>query len=287
MPPARGRALEYAKDMHHFRSLRYDEVQRLLYREDEIVPLEPKALETLHALILRRGQVVEKAELMRLVWPDTVVEDVGLARNISLLRKALGPEAGACIETIPKRGYRFVTDDPPVTPAVSERSGPGWTTRWMAVAGVLAGLACLVYWQFYRPSRFLAGGGRVANLAMVPLENLSPEWESVAMARGLSETLVVELARLDSVHVVSPGTVRRYQWVGISPAMMGRLLGLDVLVEGTVQRSGGRVTVSVRLVDVHSGKLIWAENFDRASPQAEMARAIAGQIGAVLARAGG
>lgn len=275
--------------MHEFGKFRYDEEQRLLFRDGVLLPLEPKALETLRALIVRRGQVVEKAELMRLVWPDTVVEDVGLARNISLLRKALGEEAGAYIETIPKRGYRFVAEAVPLPAAVS--AGADWR-RWLLAAGLLAGLAGLVYWQFYRPSRFLAQGDRFASLAVVPMESLSPEWESVALARGLSETLVVELAKLEGVHVVSPGTVRRYQWVGISTSLMGRLLGLDVLVEGAVQRVGGRVNVAARLVDVHSGKLIWAENFDRPAPevagaQAEMARAIAAQIGARLARAGG
>lgn len=275
--------------MHEFGKFRYDEEQRLLFRDGVLLPLEPKALETLRALIVRRGQVVEKAELMRLVWPDTVVEDVGLARNISLLRKALGEEAGAYIETIPKRGYRFVAEAVPLPAAVS--AGADWR-RWLLAAGLLAGLAGLVYWQFYRPSRFLAQGDRFASLAVVPMESLSPEWESVALARGLSETLVVELAKLEGVHVVSPGTVRRYQWVGISTSLMGRLLGLDVLVEGAVQRVGGRVNVAARLVDVHSGKLIWAENFDRPAPevagaQAEMTRAIAAQIGARLARAGG
>lgn len=275
--------------MYKFRQFRYDEEQRLLFRDGELCPLEPKALDTLHALIVRRGQIVEKAELMRAVWPDTVVEDVGLARNISILRKTLGEEAGACIETIPKRGYRFVAEVEPAVPVVA--AGPRWG-RWLVMAGLLAGLMGLIYWQFYQPSRFLAGGDRLASLAVVPLENLSPEWESAALARGLSETLVVELTKLERVHVVSPGTVRRYQWLGISTAMMGRLLGLDVLVEGAVQRVGGRVTISARLVDVHSGKLIWAEILERpaleaASAQSEIARAIAAQIGARLARSGG
>lgn len=282
--------------MYEFHQFRYDEEQRLLFRDGVLCPLEPKALETLHALIARHGQVVEKAELMRLVWPDTVVEDVGLARNISLLRKALGEEAGACIETIPKRGYRFVVVEtaapplaaPPVAAPPVARARPVWP-RWLAAVGLLAALACLVYWQFYRPSRFLGGGQRLASLAVIPLETLSPEWESVALARGLSERLVVELAKPEKTYVVSPGTVRRYQWVGISPAMMGRMLGLDVLVEGAVQRAGGRVNVSARLVDVHSGTMIWAENFDRpsegaAEAQTEMARLIAAQIGARLAR---
>jgi DNA-binding winged helix-turn-helix (wHTH) protein len=97
-----------------FGPFRYDPEQRLLFRAGAIVPLVPKAIDTLHVLLERHGRVVEKHELMQLVWPDTVVEEVGLARNISLLRKALGDEGdpNEYIETIPRRGYRFVA---PVT----------------------------------------------------------------------------------------------------------------------------------------------------------------------------
>jgi len=93
-----------------FGPFRYDWEQRLLFREGETVPLAPKVGETLRVLLERRGTVVGKAELMRAVWPDTRVEDIGLARNISQLRKALGDESesGRYIETLPKRGYRFV-----------------------------------------------------------------------------------------------------------------------------------------------------------------------------------
>ncbi|MGB7721535.1 MAG: transcriptional regulator, partial [Bryobacteraceae bacterium] len=94
-----------ASSAYTFGPFHYDAEQRLLFRQDEVVPLVPKAIDTLHVLLDRRGRVVEKAELMKLVWPDTTVEDVGLARNISLLRKALDDESGQYIETIPRRGY--------------------------------------------------------------------------------------------------------------------------------------------------------------------------------------
>ena len=101
----------------------------MLFRQGEVVPLVPKAIDTLHVLLERRGRVVEKAELMKLVWPDTTVEDVGLARNISLLRKALDDESGQYIETIPRRGYRFAAEAPRGAggrgPGARETSG-GW-----------------------------------------------------------------------------------------------------------------------------------------------------------------
>jgi adenylate cyclase len=78
----------------------------------------------------------------------------------------------------------------------------------------------------------------------------------------LSELLVVELSKLDGVQVVSPSTVRRHQRFGISMGLMGRLLGLDVLVEGTVKRAGDRVRVTSRLVDVHTGKIVWSDSVE-------------------------
>src|SRR5512144_1753357 len=98
---------ERAGGTYEFGPFRYDANQRLLFREGEIVPLAPKSLEMLQALLERRGMVVGKAELMKLVWPDTFVEEVGLARNISLLRKVLEDEseANTYIETVPRRGY--------------------------------------------------------------------------------------------------------------------------------------------------------------------------------------
>jgi DNA-binding winged helix-turn-helix (wHTH) protein len=103
-----------ASPVYAFGPFHYDAEQRLLFRQGEVVPLVPKAIDTLHVLLERRGRVVEKADLMKLVWPDTTVEDVGLARNISLLRKALDDESGQYIETIPRRGYRFAAEAPGV-----------------------------------------------------------------------------------------------------------------------------------------------------------------------------
>jgi len=264
----------------------YDSAQRLLYREGELLPLAPKATDTLHALLERSGQVVEKDELMRLVWPDCVVEEVGLARNISLLRKALGDDAQTFIETIPKRGYRFAA---PVSPPTSKtRTGLG---HWipLALATVLLTLGVVVYWQFYRPSRYLPPSGGLANLAVVPFECLSPDLEREAYGRRLSDALVAEISKLDSVQLISPSTVRRYQRFGIPTALMARMLFLHVVLEGTVETLGNQIRVSVHLTDVHSGKLVWAEtyyastgNTDPVEP--EIVQALAAQVGRRLSR---
>jgi DNA-binding winged helix-turn-helix (wHTH) protein len=228
-----------------FGPFRYDPEQRLLFRDGAMVPLVPKAIDTLHVLLERQGRVVEKHELMALVWPDAVVEEVGLARNISLVRKALSDEGDSneYIETIPRRGYRFVA---PVTESDGGRKAGGPTNDvgtpprptkkkwwiWAAGAAAAVAMAALVYWQFYQPSRFLPGGGTYASLAVVPFEYLGPEPDGAGIPQGLNELMVADLSKLDHLYVIAPSTVRRHQRFGISMGLMGRLLGLDVLVEG-------------------------------------------------------
>jgi DNA-binding winged helix-turn-helix (wHTH) protein len=96
----------------HFGPFVYHPEERALFRGTQPVPLAPKTIDLLHVLLEERGRIVDKAGLMRRVWPETTVEETGLARNVSLLRKALGDEAeeAAYIETVPRRGYRFVAE---------------------------------------------------------------------------------------------------------------------------------------------------------------------------------
>ncbi len=275
---------------YRFGPFLYDAEQRVLYREGELVPLVPKALDTLQALLERRGRVVEKSQLMKLVWPDTHVEDVGLARNISLLRKALGDESdeNPYIETVPRRGYRFAaqvaTDEPAGPPPPPERQSRARLWRWVLPSLLVLAAAGLVYYEFYVPSRHLPGEKGAASLAVVPFECICPGMDAERYSRGFNDVLVAELAKVRGLEVVSPSTVRRYQRARISMAMMGRILGLEVLVEGTIQRQGERLRITTRLIDVHTGKLIWAETYDRPADdpggtQVAVGRAVAEEAG--------
>jgi DNA-binding winged helix-turn-helix (wHTH) protein len=98
--------------LYEFGSFRMDAAERLLSRDGEAVQLSPKAFDLLLALVERQGRLIEKDELMKLVWPDTFVEEANLSYTISLIRKALGPDAEPqqFIETVPKHGYRFIAE---------------------------------------------------------------------------------------------------------------------------------------------------------------------------------
>jgi DNA-binding winged helix-turn-helix (wHTH) protein/TolB-like protein len=262
-----------AGPIYEFGRHRYDAAQRLLFRDGSLVPLTPKAVDMLHVLIERQGRIVEKGELLQLVWPDTTVEEVGLARNISLLRKALEAERsdGIAIETIPRRGYRFVAEvrevgAPDNGAAEAAPAGlamaPRNRRRWLrpAIAALVVALAGgLVYWQFYRPSKFLTVKPGMPSMAVAPFECVGGGTGCGNVPQAIGDHLVTELVKLGGMSVVSPSTVRRHQRTTNSMSLMGRLLALDVLVEGTVQVTGGEARILSRLVDVHTGRLIWAD----------------------------
>ena len=279
--------------VYKFAEFRFDTGQHLLFRGGEVVPLLPKVADTLEVLLAHPGIVVEKAELMRRIWPGTTVEEIGLARNISLLRKALGDDAESdrFIETVPRRGYRFMAEvtlnatSLERTAATPRRAVISWLAATIALAALLA---VTVYWQFYRSSRFVAGSG-FANAAIVPFACMSSGIDCREFSEGFTELLAAEIARQPGVQLISPSTVQRYQWARIPMSWMGRVLGLEVLVEGSVQKIGDRVRITSRLSDVHSGKLIWADayeypasNLDRA--ESEAARAIAASVAYRLTR---
>ncbi len=241
-----------------FGAFRYDPEQRLLFRGDEMVPLQPKALDLLEILLRRRGEAIPRGELIKALWPDCVVEEIGLARNISILRKALGENAESYIETVPRRGYRFAsaaTSEP-----TGARTGSPVRAWLLATAGVLLAGGVL-YWQFYRPSSQFTASSGAANIAVLPFDRLNREVD-LSLGQAFSDTLAAEMSKLARVRVISPSTVRRYRRVRIPISLMGRLLGLDGVVEGTAQRFGPMTRVSIRLSDVHSGRLIWADSYD-------------------------
>jgi DNA-binding winged helix-turn-helix (wHTH) protein len=147
-----------SRELYDFGAFRLDPAERALTRNGQIIPLTPKAFDTLVVLVRNSGHVVEKDALLKEVWPDTFVEEGVLAVNVAALRKALheGEEGHSYIETVPRRGYRFIGEvqalkKPPKDEAAaekSERSKKSWVKSWGLVAGflalVLAGLAWFI-----------------------------------------------------------------------------------------------------------------------------------------------
>jgi len=243
----------------NFGPFRYEPGERALYRGADPVALTPKAVDLLAILLERRGEVVSREELMKLLWPDTTVEDTGLARNVSLLRKTLGDdgETATYIETVPKRGYRFIGE-----------LNQTRRRRWPLYAGAGAALVvALLVWQFYIPSRYTPPAGGRPYLAVVPLEMVGAE-PRAGFARVYNETYVMELAQSGQVQMLSPTTVQRYQRWGVSTGVMARLVGADLVVEGTLESHEGGVRAAVRVADAHTAKLVAAVREENAGADA-------------------
>jgi TolB-like protein/DNA-binding winged helix-turn-helix (wHTH) protein/Tfp pilus assembly protein PilF len=258
-----------------FGPFRFDAVERLLYRGAEVVPLTPKVADTLLVLLARQGSVVERTELVRLVWPDTIVEEGGLARNISMLRKALGDEADGCryVETIPKRGYRFAAQIEGASGARRRRLG------WRSMVALLIGVAILSAGIAYIANSRRAA--RVSVIAVLPLKNLSSDSGQEYFSEGMTDMLVTELAR-SGIRVIAPASVRQLR-AGAPLDEVGRRLKVDAVVQGTVLVSGDRVRINAQMADVKTGRVLWAETYGRGlrdvlGLQSEVAGAIAHEV---------
>lgn len=109
----------HLKRYYEFGAYRLDPAKRRLLRAGEVLPLPPKAFDLLLVLVEHQGQVIDKEDLLQAVWPDTVVEEANLSVSISVLRKTLGeaPNERQYIETLPRRGYRFIPSVTPVSGA--------------------------------------------------------------------------------------------------------------------------------------------------------------------------
>ncbi len=243
-----------------FGNFRLDPRQRLLFSSGQPVPLTPKAIETLLLLVEAEGRVIAKEELLHKIWPDTFVEEGSLARNISVLRKALGesPDDQKYIQTIPKRGYRFVA---PVASVAGESPGKGLPRRNTKLAlGIAAALlaACLAAWQarpHVRPA--------IRSVAVLPLQNLSGDPAQEYFSDGITDALITSLAQIRALKVISRTSTLRYKSPTKSLREIARELGADAILEGTVQREGSKVRISAQLIQAATDTHIWARSYQR------------------------
>jgi DNA-binding winged helix-turn-helix (wHTH) protein/TolB-like protein/Flp pilus assembly protein TadD len=265
--------IERAKHFYEFGQFRIDEGDRVLLREGQPVPLAPKVFDTLLALVKDHGHVFEKERLMKELWPDTFVEESNLTYNISQLRKALG-DGERYIETIPRRGYRFTApvqegDEETAALIIEERSqsrtvieeevsenGKG-RAAWKVAVAVLAILLCAGLLYVFRGR---GHGVEVRSLAILPFRNVTADAQDEYLADGITDALITRLTSFKNLSVLSYSMVRRYRGSSQSAAEIGRQLGVDTVLEGAMRRSGGRLRLSVHLVNAATGFVVWADD---------------------------
>jgi TolB-like protein/DNA-binding winged helix-turn-helix (wHTH) protein/Tfp pilus assembly protein PilF len=326
--------------LYEFGPFVLDPGERLVRHGAARMELPPRAFDTLLVLVENSGRLLEKDALMRTVWRDTVVEENNLSQVVYLLRKALrdGEDGARYIETVPKRGYRFVAEVREFEPAEGNgRGGNGFsplpasssasnnggrvaaaeatgsepdgdfrlastagakgfegTARNSAagrgwILGLVGGLAivtvvALLQWTGWRQRLF--GGadfGPIRSVAVLPMQNLSNDPNQEYFVDGMTDELITDLAQVRELKVVSKTSIMQYKGTRTPLPEIGRELGVDAVVEGSVLRSGDRVRITAQLIRAATDRHIWAETYDGdlkdvLSLQARVAEAITNQV---------
>lgn len=286
--------------IYEFAEFRLCAAKRLLSNGNgEAVPLTPKVFDTLLYLVEHNGKVVEKDELMRGIWADTIVEENNLSQNISILRRALGEKRGEhrFIATIPGRGFKFVadvsirseiqnsesarqTEIDDLTAAGRESNAllgndyHSWKTNvfqpkkksnrfWLATLVVSFILALGATAYFLRQnSNGSANGTKIKTIAVLPFKPLVAENRDESLEMGMADTLISRLGDNREIIVRPISSVRKYGGLEQDAAAAGRALAVNSVLDGNIQRWGDKIRVNVRLLQIPDGSLLWTGTFD-------------------------
>ena len=291
------------KHLYEFGPFQLDAGERVLRRGPERIDLPPRVFDTLVALAESDGRLLAKDELMDRIWPDSAVEENNLTQAIYLLRRVLqdGENGNRYIETVPKRGYRFVA---PVRETALDASGahpvavnavaadavvkdsfdavasaaprevtadspraatsPHRATWQRAVpAGLIVALAVVGMLLALRllKTRQLTNAGPHA-LAVLPLQNLSKDAGQDYFVDGFTEELVTDIAQIRSLRVISRTSTMGYKGTHKPLSEIARELHVDLILEGSVIRDGNRVRVTAQLINAPTDTHLWAQTYE-------------------------
>ncbi|HLZ49266.1 MAG TPA: winged helix-turn-helix domain-containing protein [Candidatus Acidoferrum sp.] len=254
-----------------------------LRKGDTLLHLAPQPCKVLAMLVSRPQKVFTRQEIQREIWGgDTFVDfEQGLNVAIRQIRAALCDDAETprYIETLPRRGYRFIgrvegNSDAAegATPSVPSESAPhaaprvprhsSYRRRMTVMVGLgLAAVAVIFVWRMGR----IAGRTppmRIQSLAVLPLENLSHDAEQEYFADGMTDELITDLAKIHALRVISRNSMMQYKGKHKPTPQIARELNVDAIVEGTVMRSGDRVRITAQLIEAHGDRHLWAEAYE-------------------------
>src|SRR5215472_13244872 len=289
-----------------------------LFKHGRKIKLQTQSFLVLASLLERPGEILTREELCQKLWPSGVFVDfeVGLNAAINRLRSVLddSPEKPRFIETLPRRGYRFVAPVeivpgvPPVYSPSGQESvaspGPpkaahvsgearrlaGLRKLWIPVA-VLVALAFLLIWANVGGwrDRLLAKShpAPIQSIAVLPLENLTGDRAQDYFVDGMTDALITDLAQIGSLRVVSRTSSMQYKRSGKQLPQIARELRVDAVVEGTVARSGDRVRIDAQLIRADTDQHVWADSYEGSlgeilALQNAVAEAISKQVRAKL-----
>jgi adenylate cyclase len=223
--------------VYAFGPFRLDTSAEILFRGADPLPVGRRAVAVLRALLERPGVPVSKDALMQAAWAGLAVEEGNLTVQIAALRRVLGEEPGAdrWIETLPRRGYRFVG---PVTASNGAvLSTPARTAAPLPLPD--------------KPS-----------IAVLPFQNLSGDPDQEYFADGMVEDMIAALSRIRWLFVIARNSSFTYKGRAVELRQVGHELGVRYLIEGSVRKGGNRVRITAQLIEAESGAHLWADHFD-------------------------
>lgn len=259
---------QQATDLYEFGPFRIDTRNRLLFRDNQPIPLKPKVVDTLLLLIENSGRVLEKDELIQKLWPDTFVEEANLTQNIYVLRKALnsGTDSENYIETIPRRGYRFAGEVRKIAAEqTSAVAAPPASRRWLWIPVLLLiGISAAVVFRVFsnRSKPTIASTHAIKTLAVLPFRSLSADSGDDYIGQGMADALITKLSNTQQISVRPTSVVLRYDNPNVDPLSAGRALDVEAVLDGKVQKAGNRVRVTVQLLRVSDGATLWGDQYD-------------------------
>lgn len=296
--------------------LRFDDFEMDLrsgevWKRGKRVRLQDQPFQVLRVLVERQGEIVTRDELKQILWPaDTFVDfDDGLNTAVKKIRDVLGDssERPRYIETIPRRGYRFLASLKEVLPATSSageaiartgsaesvpnNSGPRIADKRLSatslrvLAGGIAAIAVLTFGLvLYRTSsaKHLSRPA-IKSLAVLPIKNLSGDATQEYLADGVTEALIGRLAGIHDLRVISRTSAMQFKNTQLSVPEIAKTLHVDAVVEGSVIRDGNRIRVHAQLIRAATDEHFWSETYDRELQdvlglQSDVAQSIAGKV---------
>lgn len=289
--------------IYEFDNFRVEVAARRLLKDGQVVVFSSRAFDVLVELVRRSGEIVGQTELINAVWHEQAVEPNNLSQAVRQIRRALGDSSKEprYLLTVPRQGFKFVlppennsaaanranapadfqtrsflnaeseVKDSTPAPTIEQSAQipslpatPKKNRRWLAAIGLIAAIGIGLTFYFQRENRAKPLSG-IRTLAVLPFKSLDQANSGANAKLGMTDALISRLSRSDTLIVLPTNSISRFKSPNQDPIAVGRELNVEAVLDGSVQEEADRTRISLQLVRVSDGKIIWTADFYRNS----------------------